>query len=89
MAIIDMFGRPIEKGDLVLLTGNQARPFVVQDVAEPSNLVPPGQVPLGSLKVLCAAEFPLPNPNRTPNLQVTDVVIVMKGTEKAGANPKQ
>ena len=38
MAVLDMFGRPIEPGDLVLQLVPRRDPFLVQEVIEPSLL---------------------------------------------------
>lgn len=82
MAVLDMFGRPIEKGDLVVRLLPRCDPMVVIDVKEPSILgTNPQQVPMGELKLSMVCGEPIPNPMRMPNVQFNDIMIVRKGTE--------
>jgi len=86
MAIMDMFGRPIEKGDLVVRIIPRAEPMVIDDVVEGSLLTPnPQAVPVSELHVSMKGVLPLPNPARMPNLQCTDLMIVRKGIEEPAA----
>ena len=84
MAVLDMFGRPIEKGDMVVRLVPRCDPLIVIDVKEPSLLgANPQQIPMGELKLSMVCGEPIPNPARMPNVQFNDIMIVRKGTESA------
>jgi hypothetical protein len=84
MAILDMFGRPIEKGDLVLQLVPRRDPFLVQEVIEPSLLNPDlKQVPTGELRVSLNCGFAFQNPARVSSVMLGDWMIVMKNAGKS------
>jgi len=83
MAILDMFGRKIEVGDLIVHLSPKNHPLMVQEVIEPSLLgATPGQIPCGELRLSLAYGEPVPNPNRAPNVQFSDLMIVMKAPKQ-------
>jgi hypothetical protein len=85
MAVLDMFGRKIEAGDLIVHLSPKNHPLMVQEVIEPSLLgANPGQMPMGELRLSLAYGEPIPNPQRAPNVQFSDLMIVMKGNPQAG-----
>lgn len=79
MAVLDMFGRPIEPGDLVLQLVPRRDPFLVQEVIEPSLLnVDPSVVPSGELRVSLNCGFAFQNPARMSSVMLGDWMLVMK-----------
>jgi hypothetical protein len=83
MAVLDMFGRPIEAGDLIVYLSPKNHPLLVQSVKEPSLLgANPQQMPMGELRLSLNFGEPVPNPNRSPNVQFSDLMIVMKAADK-------
>lgn len=89
MAVYDMFGRKIEKGDLVVNLSPKNHPFVVEEVMEPPLLgVNPREVPMGELRLSLRYGEPIPNPQRSPNVQFSDLMIVVKGAVKPSQENK-
>lgn len=89
MAVLDMFDRPIEKGDLIIFLSGVSRPFQVANLQEPSMLAPEGQSPAGVMDLICGFQQIVPNPQRSRNVKFSDIAIVMKGTDATPGNPKQ
>ena len=83
MAVLDMFGRPIETGDLIVYLSPKNHPMLVQGVTEPSLLgADPQRVPMGEIRLSLNYGEPVPNPNRAPNVQFSDLMIVLKAADK-------
>lgn len=91
MAILDMYGRRIEAGDVIMITSGKVQPVQVLKVEEPSTLTPPNQMPVGKMSLAISFDQPIINPQRTPNLTFQDIVIVRKFSdfEAPEGTPKQ
>lgn len=74
----DMFGREIQKGDLVIFVNPVTRPVQIVDIEEPSMLGDPRKGAVGKISCMVAWDAPFMNPNRSPNTQLSDVIIVQK-----------
>jgi hypothetical protein len=80
--IVDMFGRKIEKGDLMMHISPKSHPFEVVDVTDtPTIQANPTQMPVASVTLALQYEERLPNPKNSPVIQITDMVVVAKGSE--------
>lgn len=84
--ILDIFGRPIEPGDIVIFQTPKNQPFQVVAIEE-NTIAGPGKAPMVEIKMACNVGIPIQKPHPAVNVGV-DMFIVRK-KDPADAAPKK